>query len=148
MKSLLTNPVEIPRGEYWRIVKSKPWFMASSLGRIMLVPVVGKTRSNGIRQYGGVPRTGSWVEKEKRFNLVHRGKTYKVARLVCEAFFGIPPKGKNVCMHLDENSRNNRPSNLKWGTQKDNLNADGFIKYCKSRLGENSPATKGMKNRK
>jgi hypothetical protein len=38
-----------------------------------------------------------------------------------------------VCMHLDENSRNNKPENLAWGTQKENLNAPGFIDYCKSK---------------
>jgi hypothetical protein len=29
-------------------------------------------------------------------------------------------------MHVDEDSRNNKPTNLKWGTQKQNLNFPGF----------------------
>lgn len=37
---------------------------------------------------------------------------------------------------------NNTESNLEWGTQKQNLNAPGFIEYCKSRLGKNSPSAK------
>lgn len=42
-------------------------------------------------------------------------------------------------MHKDENSRHNAPSNLEWGTQKQNLNAPGFIAKCKSRIGEKGP---------
>lgn len=74
---------------------------------------------------------------------MYRGKTYKVHRLVCEAFNGPPPFQGAVCMHLDEDYRNNRPDNLAWGTQKENLNAPGFIAYCRSRTGENSPTAKG-----
>lgn len=48
-------------------------------------------------------------------------------------------------MHMDENSRNNVPSNLKWGTQKENLSAPGFIEYCRSRTGDNSPIAKAKK---
>jgi hypothetical protein len=74
-----------------------------------------------------------------------RGKTYKVARLVCEAFNGPSSEEKNVCMHLDENSGNNSLDNLAWGTQKENLNAPGFIAYCHTRTGEDSPVLKGRK---
>jgi hypothetical protein len=33
-------------------------------------------------------------------------------------------------MHIDENSRINRADNLEWGTQKQNLNAPGFLSYA------------------
>ncbi len=79
--------------------------------------------------------------------MLYRGKTYKVARLVCEAFHGSAPSGKPVCMHLDEYSRNNRPDNLRWGTQKENLNAPGFLTYCHSRTGDNNPLIKGRRSR-
>ncbi len=49
--------------------------------------------------------------------------------------------------HLDENAANNRANNLKWGTQKENLNAPGFLEYCKNRTGEQSPWTKGQKKK-
>ena len=48
-------------------------------------------------------------------------------------------------MHLDENAVNNRASNLRWGTQKENLNAPGFLTYCRSRTGEDSPSAKGRR---
>lgn len=96
-----------------------------------------------MRPYGGLPTFGQW--DGERFIYQIRGKTYKVARLICEAFNGTPTDERNVCMHLDENSRNNTPANLAWGTQKENLNAPGFIKYCKNRTGENNPFVKGRK---
>jgi hypothetical protein len=43
---------------------------------------------------------------------------------------------------MDEDALNNRPSNLRWGTQKENLNMPGFIEYCRARKGENSPRAK------
>jgi hypothetical protein len=71
-----------------------------------------------------------------------------VHRLVCEAFHGPAPEGKNVVIHENENALDNRPENIRWGTQKENLNAAGFIAYCKARTGENSPAVKGRRNKK
>jgi hypothetical protein len=50
-------------------------------------------------------------------------------------------------MHLDENAANNRATNVRWGTQKENLNAEGFIAYCRNRVGENSPTIKGRLKR-
>jgi len=97
----------------------------------------------GVRKYEGRPRYGDW--DGARYIWVFRGKTYRVARLVCEAFNGPPPEGRNVCMHLDENSRNNRPGNLEWGTQKENLNFPGFIAYCKGRTGLKNPYSKGRR---
>jgi len=42
-------------------------------------------------------------------------------------------------MHIDENAANNRADNLRWGTQKENLNAPGIIEYCMDRTGDRSP---------
>jgi hypothetical protein len=67
----------------------------------------------------------------------------KVHRLVCEAFHGPQPQDKPVVIHIDEDATNNRQENLRWGTQKENLNSPKFIAYCKSRTGKNNPAYKG-----
>lgn len=131
------------RGEQWRLVPSVPGILASSEGRIMVVPYFSPLPNGGVRQYGGQPTKGQW--DGDRFVYVLKGKTYKVARLVCEAFNGAQPAERPICMHLDENSSNNRPENLKWGTQEENLNAPGFIAYCETRTGENNPAIKGRK---
>lgn len=128
--------------EVWRQVPSLPRLMVSTEGKLMVIPYQGDLPNDkGLRPYGGKPTYGQW--DGARYIYVEKGRTYKVARLVCEAFNGKPSKGKNVCMHLDENSRNNKPDNLAWGTQKENLNFPGFIKYCQTRTGAMNPFIKG-----
>lgn len=116
--------------EIWKRVPSLPAYEASSFGRIRRVPYFGRMPNGGTRVYGGKPWTGTW--DGARFVMQYQGRTRRVARLVCAAFHGVPPPWTPVCMHLDENSRNNRPENLKWGTQKENLNAPGFRAYARS----------------
>lgn len=132
-------------GEVWRVVPSLPGILASSEGRIMTTPHVATMPNGGNRQYGGEPHFGVWNKQDGRFIVIVGGKTYKVHRLVCEAFNGAQPFSDAVVMHMDENAANNRPSNLRWGTQAENLNAPGFISYCRGRVGENSPTAKGRK---
>jgi hypothetical protein len=127
--------------EIWRVIPSYPGLLASSLGRLMIAPYLNEKNAIGPRQYGGEPTYGQW--DGDRYIYARRGfKTFKVARLVCEAFHGPMPFEDAVCMHKDENARNNRPENLAWGTQKENLNAPGFLEYCRGRTGENSPTVK------
>ncbi len=95
---------------------------------------------------GGHPHRGVWVGS--RFVWCFRRKNHKVARLICEAFHGAPPASHAVCMHLNEDARDNRASNLAWGTQKQNLNFPGFLAYCRSRTGENNPHVKGRAKRR
>ena len=128
------------RVEVWKVVPSVPRLLASSMGRLMVSLCFTNASLGGFRQYGGVPTKGQW--DGARYIYVLKGKTYRAARLVCEAFHG-EPFDRAVCMHLNEDSRDNRPENLAWGTQKQNLNAPGFIAYCKSRTGQNNPNVKG-----
>jgi hypothetical protein len=131
--------------EIWRSVPTLVEYMASSHGRIMRAPYTANLPWGGTRKYGGQPHNGVW--DGKRYTFWFRGKNYKVARLVCAAFHGLPPEEMPYCLHIDENARNNRPENLKWGTQKENLNAPGFVKYCKNRTGESSPRVKAKRTR-
>lgn len=137
--------------EIWKPVPSRPGVMASSLGRIKLPETIQKMPNGGERIYktkpvfGSVCRASKGARHEYRNVLSSKFGNLKVHRLVCEAFHGPPPFEKAVVIHLDENGLNNNSENLKWGTQKENLNMPKFIEYCKSRTGENSPAVKGMK---
>lgn len=124
--------------EVWRPVPSVYGVEASSHGRIRADYV-----SHG-RRYRIAPTFGTVTAKEPRPSYAVRKKTYRIARLVAEAFHGPCPAGM-VVMHVNENNQDNRPENLSYGTQKENLNAPGFIAYCKSRTGENSPYTKGRR---
>ncbi|MCB1498605.1 MAG: HNH endonuclease [Bauldia sp.] len=132
----------MPIGEIWRDIPSLPGVLASSEGRIMMVPYRGPMPRGGQRPYGGTPTFGVWNKADCRFIISTDGRTYKVARLVAEAFHGSPPFEGAVVMHLDENSANNRADNLRWGTQRENLNAPGFLEYCRSRTGDRSPSAK------
>lgn len=132
-------------GEEWRVVPSVPALMVCSDGRVMTTPYESKMPHGGTRWYGGAPHWGVWNKQDARFIIILKGKTYKIARLVAEAFHGAPPFDGAVVMHLDENAANNRASNLAWGTQKENLNAPGFIEYCKERTGDKNPRRKSLK---
>lgn len=134
-------------GEVWRDVPSLSGIFVSSEGRVMYAPHRGPMPNGSTRPYGGEPTFGVWSKTDRRFILVVRGITYKVHRLIAEAFHGPPPFDGAVAMHADENSANNRSNNIQWGSQKENLNAPGFIEYCKGRTGENSPGLKGKRNR-
>lgn len=115
--------------EIWRRVPSVPDYMACSDGRLMRVPYNASMPNGGLRQYGGQPTWGVWNKQEGRFQLHYKGKNYKVAQLVCEAFHGEKPTPESVCMHIDENAANNAATNLAWGTQKENMNAPGYKAY-------------------
>lgn len=71
----------------------------------------------------------------------------KIHRAVCEAFHGPAPDPKAVVIHINENSHDNRPENLRWGTQKENLNMPKFLEYCRKRTGRDSPTVKGRARR-
>lgn len=116
--------------EVWRIVPSVPTHMASNQGRVMQIPFVGKMPYGGDKHYGGQPTYGNPGDAG-RLQINVKGKVYRVHLMVCEAFNGPRPSPKHVCMHMDENNQNNKSSNLVWGTQKENLNAPGFIEYRK-----------------
>ncbi|MFL1463468.1 HNH endonuclease signature motif containing protein [Roseococcus sp. DSY-14] len=132
-------------GEVWRDVPSLTGVLASSEGRVMITPYRGPMPNGGERPYGGTPTFGVWNKLDGRFVTTVGERTWKVARLVAEAFHGPPPFEGAVVMHLDENAANNRASNLRWGTQKEKLNAPRFLDYCRSRVGENSPYVKGRR---
>ena len=130
--------------EVWKTSPSLPDYEVSSFGRVMRKPYQSPMPHGGFRIYGGQPHFGQ-DSGEGRMVFTYKDKTYKVHQLVCEAFNGPREKGQ-ICLHLDENYTNNRPENLKWGTQKENLNAPGFIEYCKSRTGDNHPSKKRIKS--
>lgn len=132
----------IEDNEIWRDIPSLPEYEASNHGRVRRRPHERPMPKGGVRTYGGKPWFGAWEPRRARYIIQYRRRTYRVAALVCEAFHGPRPAGQ-VAMHINENSRINRPENLAWGTQKENLNAPGFIAYCKTRTGDKNPLVRG-----
>lgn len=98
--------------------------------------------NGGTREYRSKPTYG--VIQKLSANYTRRAYTYsgigtlRVHRIVCLAFHGEPPVPNMDVMHLDEDSHNNTPENLSWGTRKENLNAPGYIAQCRARRGDKS----------
>lgn len=143
--------------EVWKVVPSVPDISASSLGRIWVSRSQGVMPSGGVRWYEPKPTFGyeektatgrPGVPKRRIIRVSRLKKTFKVAQLVCEAFHGPKPHPKSVTIHINEDPSDNRPDNLRWGTQKENLNMPKFKEWQMSvRVGDNSPVTKGMAKR-
>jgi hypothetical protein len=135
--------------EIWKPVPSIPGVLASSEGRILLPPCYAPLAQGGFRLYETKPIEGAVTRASKNAGHVYRGIYWKkhgnikVHRAVCEAFHGPPPFDGAVVIHLDENGLNNRPENLKWGTQKENLNMPKIKAYHRSRTGDDNPYRKG-----
>lgn len=125
---------EYALAEVWRVVPSVPFVEASSWGRVRRLPRLCPMPRQAPVLRGGVPTYGNMIAKEKRFiwstkdPATGKMRNFKVARLICEAFHGLPPEGKPYCLHGNEVGFDNRPGNLSWGTQKENLNASWFLK--------------------
>jgi hypothetical protein len=124
--------------EIWKPVPRYPGLLASSEGRLLLQPRYTPMNHGGYRAYLPKPFVGVKRKAQKAAAHEYYGfwcREYgnvKVHQAVCEAFHGPKPFDRAVVIHKDENALNNKPENLKWGTQKENLNAPGFKAYCRS----------------
>jgi len=139
--------------EIWKPVPSMQGLMASSFGRIKLPDSLAPLPNGGFRKYEPKPTFGYKTKASKNARHVYMNLStrkfgnVKIHRAVCEAFHGEPPFAKAVVIHIDDDATNNKPENLRWGTQKENLNMPEFIAYCKSRTGANSPTIKHKNKR-
>lgn len=120
--------------EEWRGVPSEPLLEVSSWGRVRSLPYETPMPNGGVKinkvseTYGIISRTSPNYAKK---HIVFRRKTYKVSRLVAEAFLGPIPEGLDVS-HKNEDSFDNRPSNLVFETRKANLNRPKIKTYHRS----------------
>jgi len=116
-------------------------------GEIKLPECKAETPNGGIRKYKtkwrfGIITKASKSARHEYYGIVYKGKNYKMHRIICKAFHGPAPDGKPIVIHINENALDNRPENLRWGTQKENMNMPNYIEYCKSRTGKDSPRYK------
>ena len=138
--------------EIWKYVPDKDGVMASSLGRIVKQPSYAPVHNGGFRSYLPSPTYGYVTKANKNAKHEYRGVYFKgignlkVHQAVCAAFHGPKPFPKAVVIHLDEDAHNNSPENLKWGTQKENLNMPKFIAQASARRGDKSNAAVHRRN--
>jgi len=129
-------------------IKQVEGAMANDRGEIKWPNSISSMPRGGVRKYEtkwirGTKTKASKTARHEYYKVFYKGKNYKIHRLICEAFHGPPPDDKPIVIHINENALDNRPCNLKWGTQKENLNMPSFIEYCKSRTGNDNPYIKG-----
>jgi len=129
-----------------------PGALAREDGMIKLPDSIASMPNGGTRVYRtkwkrGVRTKASKTARHEYYGLVYKGRNYKVHRLICEAFHGPATSECPIVIHRNENALDNHADNIRWGTQKENLNMPGFVEYCRSRTGENSPTTKGKRAR-
>lgn len=108
--------------EMWRPIKGyEGKYEISSLGRVRSI-TGWKYVGNDIYQPEGIMMKQGVNRGYYKVDLCKHGKhyTYKVHRLVAEAFIPNPHHHKQV-NHKDENRLNNHVTNLEWCTQEYNL---------------------------
>lgn len=121
------HPTDVIVGEEWRETEY-PGYMVSNLGR-----VVGPRKrilNPSIRPNGMYP-----------FVTCGRGNVMSVHTLVCTAFHGPRPAGKEVA-HYDGDSHNNRADNLRWATHAENSADMTRHGSHRDRVGEKVPSSK------
>ena len=113
--------------EIWKPVKGFKNYEVSNTGKVRSLPRVRMCVRGGTEFPMILKGKELSTEKEENsyvlVSLVKRdGRIFKerVHRIVAKAF--IPkPKGCDTVLHIDDNKSNNRVTNLKWGTQLENL---------------------------
>lgn len=97
--------------EFWKWVPGSSKYLVSSFGRVIGPRGEIKLSNDawGYLRFSFYPDG----KGEKR-------KTAKVHRLVCEAFYGPPPEGKEQCDHIDGCRENNYYKNLRWASPSEN----------------------------
>lgn len=111
--------------EIWKSVLGyEDCYEVSNLGRVRSLPRI-HAGNLGNRIYGGRILDPHHKDKRKKYLFVSLSKNgvskqYRVHRLVLMAFKGPPPAGHEGC-HNNSNPNDNRLSNLRWDTGKNNL---------------------------
>ncbi len=106
--------------EEWRIIQAFPDYAVSNLGRVKRLTYKKASPAKAGRILSGTPiKDGGYLvvilcsPSRKRWVKVHV--------LVCEAFIGPRPSKAHQAAHWDGNPANNALSNLRWATNKENM---------------------------
>ena len=123
--------------EIWKPVPYKPFdkkYLVSNIGRVK--PIIISKYSGNKSEF---LKPGVGASGYGHVALYHDGmkKQAFVHRMVAYAFIGIPPEGKNLVCHKDDNKLNNVADNLVWGNNTDNMRH--MIEHRRSLVGSKNP---------
>ena len=117
--------------EIWKDIKDyKGLYQVSNLGRVKALEKYVTRRKCGIKHFTEIimkPASDKDGYLSVTFNVHNKAKTFKVHRLVAEAFIPNPNNYPQV-NHKDENKANNNVENLEWCTAKYNLDYNDLQK--------------------
>ncbi|MCK9234889.1 MAG: HNH endonuclease [Gammaproteobacteria bacterium] len=124
MSNLLFTPIESKIHKGWFEIPGYNQYLANEKGQILSKKTRNYTYGGNAGRY---LKVAVFRDNEPRVSLRY------VHVLVASAFYGIPDGVNMVVKHKDNNRRNNKKSNLEWGTQSSNIKQiyeDG-LKYSK-----------------
>lgn len=106
--------------ETWKPIEwTDGWYEVSDLGRVR------SYRQRFCNTRAAEPALMATPVSKRGYRVVRirlgRNGLHGIHRLVCEAFHGTPPEGRNDCRHLDGDELNNLASNLAWGSRAENM---------------------------
>lgn len=107
MKKETYQPIMSTEYKNWYIIPNAPKEILANEKGFILNTVTGNITR------------GSWVGHYLRYRW--QGVNYYMQRLIALAFKGIPKYEGMIVNHIDGNKRNNKPDNLEWITQQDNV---------------------------
>jgi hypothetical protein len=129
--------------EQWRDIPGyKGLYQVSDMGRVRSLSRWKRSRGGGRYWMVGRVLQLSKSQDYPQVQLCRGGKIQRaaIARLVLLAFVGPCPPEHQVCHYPDQNTKNNKLANLRWGTAKEN--ADDRIQHGTHPAGENNPRSK------
>lgn len=121
--------------ETWKsVVDYEGLYEVSNLGNVRSI------KFKNVRYFKLKPNRHGYIQAMLRKN--GRRKNLSVHRLVCQAFKGGAPEGRNHVNHINGVKHDNRESNLEWTSCIENIRHAFDIGLTPSRVGELHPKAK------